>query len=44
MTSLGNATGTAYVSIGGSREGNTGGVTGKASLFGIPATAYAINA
>ena len=47
MTSLGNVTGTAYASIGGSRdrEGNTG-ITGKeqASLFGIPASAYAINA
>ena len=34
------------VSIGGSREGKTGGITGKeqASLFGIPASAYAINA
>ena len=31
---------------GGSREGNTGGITGseQASLFGIPASAYAINA
>ena len=34
------------VSIGGSREGKTGGITGKeqASLFGIPASAYVINA
>ena len=33
------------VSIGGSREGNTGSVSGKeqASLFSIPASAYAIN-
>ena len=33
-------------SIGGSREGKAGGITGKeqASLFGIPASAYAINA
>ena len=32
------------VSIGGSREGSTGGITGKeqASLFGIHASAYAI--
>ena len=46
MTSLFNVFGTAFVGIGGSREGNAGGITGKeqASLFGIPASAYAINA
>ena len=34
------------ISKAGSREGKTGGITGKeqASLFGIPASAYAINA
>ena len=44
MTSLGNVVGTAYVSIRGSREANTGGITGKeqASLFGIPTSVYAI--
>ena len=46
VTSLFNVTGTACVSIGGSREGNTGGITGneQASLFGIPASAYGKNA
>ena len=46
MTSLFNVTGTAYVRIGGSREGNAGGITGKeqASFFGIPASAYVVNA